>query len=120
MEKTENKELDTLKAEIANLREDVTKIFGDLKKYAEAKVAHGISTEKEQVANCIEKSHQLLNDLINKLDSTKTRGKKVVKETITRVEDHPLITIMISLGLGYLMSKICTDNANDENTCDSK
>ena len=112
IEKTHDKELDELRSEIADLREDITKLFNGIKNYAGAKVTN----EKEQV---IEKSHQLWADLMNKFESSKVRGKKVVKDITTEVEEHPFISIMIAFGVGYAIATICTRKEKNENTNDA-
>ncbi|MDD5773604.1 MAG: hypothetical protein PHX78_09095 [bacterium] len=112
IEKTHDKELDELRSEIANLRTDITKLFSGIKNYAGAKV----SDEKDQV---IEKSHQIWADLMDKFYASKARGKKVVREVTTQVEEHPFISIMIAFGVGYAIAKVCTRKAKNENTNDA-
>jgi len=118
MERTHDKELDLLKAEIANLREDITKIFAGVKNFAETKVFNGVNPEKEHISNYIEKNHQLWTDLTNKFNSSRARGKKVVKDITSKVEEHPFISIIIALGVGYTMAKICTGKPGNTNNAD--
>lgn len=105
-EKTFDKEIDSRKAEIAHLRKDITKILDD----AEAKV--GI----ESHASYIEKSQQLWTDFMNKLDSSTLRGKKVVKDIATKVEEHPVIAIATAFSIGYVIANMFSKHAKNGKT----
>ena len=112
MEKTHDKELDELRSEIANLRTDITKLFDGIKNYAGTKV----SDEKDHI---IDRSHQIWADLMDKFYTSKARGKKVVRDVSSKVEEHPFISIMVAFGVGYAIAKIFTMKAKNENTNDT-
>ena len=105
MEKTLDRELKELKSEIADLREDISKIIGTAKNYAEHKVASEVHAGKDHIADYLEKSHELWADVKEKFD-----------EVTTKVEEHPFISIMIAFGVGYAIAKISTGKAKNDNT----
>lgn len=109
-EKTHDKELDALKEDIASLREEIAGLAAVVKKSA------GIHAEQSHAA-----AHQEVpgawTDLLHKFESSTTQGEKVVRDLAAEVERHPLLSIMASFGLGYLIAKLWyQENNQNEDT----
>ena len=101
-EKTHDKELEALKADIARLRDEITSLAAGAKANAGAKTAatgeegqdhgeHGLST---------------FADLLDKLATSRVQGEKVVKGLADEVEQHPLASVLAAFGFGYLVAKL--------------
>ena len=104
-ERAHDKEMEALKAEIANLREELAGIADGMKKTA------GVHAKQAQA------SHQkapgpdgegpgVWADLWHKLDSSKTQGEKVLRDLSAEVEHHPLVSVIAAFGLGYIIAKL--------------
>ena len=98
-EKTRDKELDALKADIARLREEIAELVGGVKKSA------GIHAEQENPTPGEEGLGEWA-DLLHKFDSSRIQGEKVVRDLAAEVEQHPLVSIMAAFGLGYIIAKL--------------
>jgi hypothetical protein len=110
-EKTHDKELDALKADIASLREEIAALAVGVKKFAGTKAA-GIHDEGARAATGQEgpaygeHGRGVFADLLHKFDSSRIQGEKVVKDLAAEVEQHPLVSIMAAFGLGYIIAKL--------------
>jgi hypothetical protein len=110
-ERTHDKELDALKADITSLREDIAALAAGMKKSAGTKGA-GTHDEGERAAAgqegsaTSEQGHGIFGDLLHKFDSSRIQGEKVVKGLATEVEQYPLVSIMAAFGLGYIIAKL--------------
>ena len=105
-EKTHDKELDALKAEIATLREELAGLAAGVKKSAgvHAKQSHAADLHEGPAHG--EEGHGVLADLLHKFDSSRVQGEKVVRDLAAEVEQHPLVSIMAAFGLGYIIAKL--------------
>jgi len=111
-EKTHDKELDALKADIARLREEFAELVGGVKKSA------GIHAEQEGPTPG-EDGHDVWADLLNKFDSSRVQGEKVVRDLSAEVKQHPLVSIMAAFGLGYIIAKLWYRGKENEDTHDA-
>ena len=111
-EKTHDKELDALKADIARLREEIAGLAAGVKKSA------GIHAEQEGPTPGDE-DHSVWADLLHKFGSSKIQGEKVVRDLSAEVEQHPLVSIMAAFGLGYIIAKLWYRGTNNEDTNDA-
>jgi hypothetical protein len=118
-ERTHDKELEALKAEIANLREELAGIADGMKKTAgvHAKQAHAAAHHK--AAGPDGEGPGMWADLWHKLDSSKNQGEKVLKDLSAEVEQHPLVSIMAAFGLGYIIAKLWYRGTINEDTVDT-
>jgi hypothetical protein len=118
-EKTQEKELDALKADIARLREEIAGLVAGVKK------SNGIHPEQSHAA-----AHQegpapgedglgAWADLLHKFDSSRIQGEKVVRDLSAEVKQHPLVSIMAAFGLGYMIAKLWYRGTDNEDTHDA-
>jgi hypothetical protein len=110
-EKTPDKELEALKADIARLREEIAGLAGGVKKSA--------GSRAEQPHSHGEEGNGVLADLLHKFDSSRIQGEKVVRDLSAEVERHPLASIMAAFGLGYIIAKLWYGGTNNEDPHDA-
>jgi hypothetical protein len=111
-EKTHDKELEALKADIARLREEIAGLAAGVKKSA------GIHAEQAGPTPGDE-GHSVWADLLRQFGSSKIQGEKVVRDLSAEVEQHPLVSIMAAFGLGYIIAKLWYRGTNNEDTNDA-
>lgn len=105
-EKTDDKELDALKAEIENLREEIAGLADGMKKSAGMHAEQSPAAAQQEGPTHGEKGHSVWADLLNKLNSSRIYDEKVVRDLAAEVEDHPLVSIVAAFGLGYIIAKL--------------
>ena len=110
-EKTNDKELEALKADIARLREELsglvaaaTNAGGTQPGASRPEEKLDASTENGSVDG--EQERNMLTDLLNTFDTSKAQGEKVLKNLAAEVEQHPLMSVMAAFGLGYIVAKL--------------
>jgi hypothetical protein len=105
-EKTHDKELDALKADIASLREEIAGLAAGVKKFAgiHAEQPHAAAQQEGNATG--EDGPGVWEDLLHKFDSSRVQGEKVVRDLAAEVEQHPLVSIMAAFGLGYIIAKL--------------
>lgn len=81
-------ELDTLKADIAALREDLAKLVGDTKAFTKGTAEAAMTQGKDKL-------RETANDLA---------GQKAIVET--KVKENPLLSLGIAFGLGALLAAV--------------
>jgi len=111
-EKTHDKELDALKADIARLREEIAGLTAGVNKAA------GIDSEQSN-ASAQQEGFGVWADLLHKFDSSKIQSEKVIRDLSAEVEQHPLVSIMAAFGLGYIIAKLWYRGTNNEDTNDA-
>jgi hypothetical protein len=111
-EKTHDKELEALKADIASLREEIAGLAAGVKKTA------GIHAEQSHAA-AQQEGNGVWADLFHKFASSRNQGEKVVRDLSTEVELHPLVSIMAAFGLGYIIAKLWYRGTENEDTRDA-
>jgi hypothetical protein len=117
-EKTHDKELDALKADIAGLREEIAGLVAGVKKSTgvHAKQAHAAA---QQDSTHGEEGNVVWTDLLHKFDSSRIQGEKVVRDLAAEVEQHPLVSIMAAFGLGYIIAKLWYRGTNNADINDA-
>jgi hypothetical protein len=118
-EKTHEKELDALKAEIANLREEMAGLAAGVKRSTGVHAKQPYAAVQQEGPAHGEEGHGILADLLHKFDSSKTQGEKVVRDLAAEVEQHPLVSIMAAFGLGYIIAKLWYRGTINEDTVDA-
>lgn len=117
--KTNDKELDALKATIVGLREEIAGLSAGKNK------SDGIHDEQPHAGAQQEgpahgeKDHGVWADLFHKFDSSRIQGEKVVNDLAAEVEQHPLVSIMAAFGLGYIIAKLWYQENKHEDTNDA-
>ena len=110
-ERTHEKELDALKADIAGLREEIAALATGVKKLAETKAtephAEGEpkATQQGGPANGGH-GHGAWTDVQHTLDEAWARNEKIIKDLAAEIERHPLVGSMVALGLGFIIAKL--------------
>jgi len=81
-------EVDQLKADIARLKEDLRKIFDDSMSVARAGTGSARASLTEKVSGVQE------------------RGQEAVKSIEEMIEERPLTSLAVALGVGFLLGKL--------------
>ncbi len=118
-EKTHDKELDALKADIARLREDIAGLATGVKKSVGFHARQSHAAAHQEVPTPGEEGPGVWSDLLHKFDSSRIQGEKVVRDLSAEVEQHPLVSIMAAFGLGYIIAKLWYGGTNNEDTNDA-
>ena len=118
-EKTHDKEGDALKAEIANLREEITLLAAGAKKTAGTHAGQAHVAAQQEGPTHGEEGHGVWGDLLHKLDSSRVQGEKVVRDLAAEVEQHPLVSIMAAFSLGYIIAKLWYRGTNNGDAHDA-
>lgn len=110
-EKTLDKEMDALKADIASLREELSGLDARVKKNTGTKAAEndaeGCHNATEQRGpDEGEQDHDMLMELLRAFDTSRAQHEKIVKNLAAEVERHPLVSIVAAVGLGYIIAKL--------------
>jgi len=105
-ERTHDKELDALKADIARLRDEIAGLAAGMKKSAGIRAEQPRTAAWEEGPAHGEEGRGVLGDLLHKFDSSRVQGEKVVRDLSAEVEQHPLVSIMAAFGLGYIIAKL--------------
>ena len=118
-EKTLDKDLDALKADIASLREEIAGLAAVVKNSAGIHAEQSHSAAQQEVPTPGQEGYGVWADLFHKFDSSKIQGEKVVRDLAAEVEQHPLVSIMAAFGLGYIIAKLWYRGTNNEDTNDA-
>jgi hypothetical protein len=116
-EKTHDNELETLKADIARLREEISGLIAGAPTAGGTQTA-GNRSEERHDANAQkgtvdgEQDRDMLTDLLHTFETSKAQGEKVLKNLAADVEQHPLMSIMAAFGLGYIVAKLWHEGDN--------
>jgi hypothetical protein len=105
-EKTYYKELDSLKADIERLREEIAGLTAGVKESAGIYPEQSCATTQQEVPTSGKDGHGVWVDLLHKLNASRIQGEKVVRDLATEVEKYPLVSIMTAFGLGYIIAKL--------------
>ncbi len=118
-EKTHDKELEALKAEIANLREALAGLAAGVKKSAGVHAGQSDAAVQHEGPDPGEEVHGGWTDLFHKFDASRVQGEKVFNDLAAEVEQHPLVSIMAAFGLGYIIAKLWYRGTTNEDTIDA-
>ncbi len=100
-ETEETPDMESFKEELAMLRSDVASILTTLGKISESKVA--------EVTDSITESFQEntnRDDMKSQLEQALAQGKQLSQDLSEEITRHPLASIAIAFGIGYITSKI--------------
>ena len=110
-ERTREKDLDALKADIAGLCEEIAALAAGVKKFAETKAAEPHAegepeaTQQEGPAHS-EQRQGTWTDFQHTLDEAWARNEKIIKDLTDEIERHPLVGSMAAFGLGFIIAKL--------------
>jgi hypothetical protein len=110
-EKTREKELDELKADIASLREEIAALAAGVKKFTETKGAEPhaegeYETTRQGGPGNGGHGHGACTDFQHTLDEAWAQGEKAVKDLAAEIERHPLAGSMAAFGFGFIIAKL--------------
>jgi hypothetical protein len=117
--KTLEKELDTLKADIARLREEILGLAAGVTKTDGIHAEQSHAATQQEGPTYGEEGHGVWADLLHKLDSSRIQSEKVIRDLAAEVEQHPLASIIAAFGLGYIIAKLWYQENKHEDTNDA-
>ncbi len=93
------KEMDALKADIAQLREDIVGLTNAVRGVASEKVADAKTQAEERLRGTWEDIEQRFDDLLN-------QGKATFNKAEHQVGEHPVGSVLTAFGLGFIIAKL--------------
>lgn len=93
------KELDALKADIAQLRTDIGGLTSALKGAATDKVSSTKADAQQRVQGAWEDIERKLNDVLD-------QGRASVGAVEDKITEHPAGSMMTAFGLGFIIAKL--------------
>ncbi len=93
------KELETLKADISRLRQDIAHLTEAVRTVAQDKAAE----TKERAQNRVQEGWE---ELEAKLDSLLGQGREALEGAQERVSEHPLGSLLTAFSLGFIIGKL--------------
>jgi hypothetical protein len=104
--KTHDSEMDSLKADIARLREEFARLASGGNKFSDVHADEPSETAQTAGPAANDNGHGAWADLLHKLDSSRMRGGKVINDLEAEIKKHPLVSIATAFGLGYVIAKL--------------
>jgi ElaB/YqjD/DUF883 family membrane-anchored ribosome-binding protein len=96
----EREDMDSLKEELANLRRDVASIVASLGKISQSKVAEATDSVTETL-----EENSNWNEMKSQIELARAQGELLSRDLGEEVMRHPLVSIAIAFGIGYIASK---------------
>lgn len=93
------KEMDALKADIAQLREDILGLTGAVRDVASDKAQQTRTDTQERMRTAWE-------DLERKLDEVIDQGKATIGDVQNQVGQHPAGSLLTAFGVGFIVAKL--------------
>ena len=93
------KELDTLKADMAKLREDIAALTDAVKGSASENVSNAKAQAEQRVHEAWEDIEQRLEDLLEE-------GRATYNKAERKVGEHPAGSVLTAFGAGYIIAKL--------------
>jgi len=103
---TYRKELDDLKRDLANLRNDMGELVGTLTSMG--KQSANVAWEKAQ--DQLNTRLRQLNDTYESMRAQSGRAAESVQQTI---EERPVTSVLVALGVGFVLGKIMAMRRHD-------
>ena len=97
----ETADLESLKEEFAALRSDVASLVASLGKISQSKVAEAT----DSVTDTLEENTNW-DDMKLQIEQARAQGEQLSQDLSEEVSRHPLASIAIAFGIGYIASKI--------------
>jgi ElaB/YqjD/DUF883 family membrane-anchored ribosome-binding protein len=93
------RELDALKADIAQLREDIAGLTTAVRETASTKAQKTRDDAQEKLRSAWE-------DVEHKLNETIEQGRSTLGDVETRVGQHPAGSLLTAFGVGFIVAKL--------------
>ena len=100
MTQRESAEVKALKDEIEALKNDLSKLSETLQQIAAAKAKEKLEDVKEQILS------KIPEDQKEKMETIKAEGEKAIEAIKTQQEQHPMGTLLVVAGIGFLLGKM--------------
>ncbi len=97
----ETPDMESLKEEFATLRSDVASIVATLGKMSQSEVAEATDSVTETL-----EENSNWNDMKSQIEQARAQGEQLSQDLSEEVTRHPLASIAIAFGIGYIASKI--------------
>jgi ElaB/YqjD/DUF883 family membrane-anchored ribosome-binding protein len=97
----ESTDMDSLKEELANLRSDVASLVASLGKISQSKLTEAADSVTETL-----EENTNWDDMKSQIEQARAQGEQLSKDLGEEVSRHPLASIAIAFGIGYIVSKI--------------
>ena len=94
-----HKELDALKADIAQLRKDIAGLTAAVRDVASEKVADTKADAQQRVQGA-------WADVERKLDEVLNQGRATVGDIEDKINQHPAGSMLTAFGLGFVIDKL--------------
>ena len=101
---TKDEEIRALKEELESLRADVAALSGNLKELLESRGVTGQTAPAPESGS--EESLDDLEALRRKIAELRESGSAAAEELAREVETHPLLSLGVAFGAGYLLARI--------------
>lgn len=93
------KEMDALKADIVQLREDIVGLTRAVKGAASENAA-GVKAKTE------ERMHKAWENIEQRFEELLSDGKAALHKAEQKVEDHPVGSVLTAFGIGFIIAKL--------------
>lgn len=97
--KDPNAEIDAIKADIANLREDMSELIQSLKERGKDKTDEVKDKARAQLDESIER-------LAEAYQAVKGQGTDFAEQTNKQIEQNPVMSVLTALGVGVLVGSL--------------
>ncbi|MEJ2501597.1 MAG: hypothetical protein P8Y65_10875 [Campylobacterales bacterium] len=96
----ESAEIKALKQEIEAQKNDLSKLTETLQQIAAAKAKEKAENIKEEILS------KIPDDQKEKIEALRAEGEKAVDAIKTQQEQHPMGTLLVAAGIGFLIGKV--------------
>lgn len=93
------KEMDALKADMAQLREDIVGLTNAVKDTAADNIAGAKAKAGERV-------HKAWEDIEDRLEKLLNEGKATFNKAEQQVGEHPVGSVLTAFGIGFIIAKL--------------
>lgn len=94
-------EVETMMQEMRKMREDIASVVASVKKHSEALSVADSGGQKASAGE-----HEGWADIRGSFDEARARGEQALKDLAAEVERHPLRSIAIAVGAGFIIAKL--------------
>ncbi len=103
---TKDEEIRALKEELESLRADVAALSGNLKELLKSQGVTGQTSSAPDAESGSEESPGDLETLQRKIAELRESGSAAAEELAREVETHPLLSLGVAFGVGYLLARV--------------
>ena len=99
-----NATVDELKKEIETLKKDLVNLTRAFEKAGQEKLKQTVGDVKDRIAEKIPREQ------LERLEKVKAQGEDALKALKKQQKEHPLGTLLVAIGIGFLMGKLMGGN----------